>query len=340
MIRVAVAGFGYWGPNLVRNVNQNANSSLVACCDLSEARRKAIADLYPDVRLTDRYADLLEATDVDAIVVATPARTHYDMAKQALLAGKHVLVEKPLAMNSRDAEELIELAESKSLTLMVGHTFLYSPAVHSLKEAIDNGTLGDIYYIQTQRRNFGRVQTDINAMWSLAPHDISIVLELLGKTPVEVSAHGGSFLTDGIDDVVYTTLAFPCGQIANIHVSWLDPAKVRQVTVVGSLRMADYDDVAPKDKVQIIEKQAVPPANGKGPFELRRGTNFALPVKDEEPLANEINDFVSSISNGSKPKADGDNGLLVVKILEAAQQSMDADGKPVELKTDRVLQIV
>lgn len=340
MIRVAVAGFGYWGPNLVRNFNENADSSLVACCDLSPDRRQAIADLYPDVRLTDNYDDLLNASDVDAIIVATPARTHFAMARQALLHGKHVLVEKPLAMNVRDAEELVELAESKSLTLMVGHTFLYSPAVHSLKKAIDDGVLGDIYYIQTQRRNFGRVQTDINAMWSLAPHDISIVLELMGQVPAEVSAHGGSFLTPGIKDVVYATLAFPDGQIANIHVSWLDPAKVRQVTVAGSRRMADYDDVAIADKVTIIDRQAIPPANGKGPFELRKGENYALEVTDDEPLTNECNDFVTCIQTGAKPVADGHNGLLIVRILEAAQQSMDAEGKPVSLKLDRVLQTV
>lgn len=340
MIRVAVAGFGYWGPNLVRNFNQNADSRLVACCDLSADRRKAIADLYSDVRLTDNYDDLLNADDVDAIVVATPARTHFAMAKQALLHGKHVLVEKPLAMNGRDAEELVELAASKSLTLMVGHTFLYSPAVHALKNAIDSGDLGDIYYIQTQRRNFGRVQTDINAMWSLAPHDISIVLELMGQAPTEVSAHGGGFLTPGIQDVVFATLSFPDGKIANIHVSWLDPSKVRRVIVAGSRKMADYDDVAETDKVEIIDKRAVPPSNGKGPFELHKGDSIFLPVADEEPLANECSDFVTSIKTGSRPKADGENGLLVVRILEAAQQSLDSDGMPVSLSLEREFQTV
>jgi predicted dehydrogenase len=340
MIRVAVAGFGYWGPNLVRNFNQNPDSQLVACCDLSPERRAAIGDAYPDVRLTDQYSDLLNAKDIDAIVVATPARTHFEMAKQALLHGKHVLVEKPLAMNSREAEQLVELANSKSLTLMVGHTFLYSPAVCSLKKAIQDGVLGDIYYLQTQRRNFGRVQTDINAMWSLAPHDVSIVLELLGQVPSEVSANGRSFLTPGVQDVVYMTLTFPTGQIANIHISWLDPAKVRQVTVVGSRRMADYDDVAPTDKVTIVDKQAVPPASGKGPFELRKGTSYTLDIPGDEPLAKEVGDFVSSIKTGDKPKADGNNGLLVVQILEAAQQSMDADGKPMPLVTNLALQPV
>lgn len=338
MIRVALAGFGYWGPNLVRNFNQNPDSQLVACCDLSAERRAAIAEAYPEVRLTDQYADLLNAADIDAIVVATPARTHFEMAKLALLHGKHVLVEKPLAMNGCEAEQLVKLAESKSLTLMVGHTFLYSPAVRELKNAISSGVLGDVYYLHTQRRNFGRVQTDINAMWSLAPHDVSIVLELLGEIPSEVSANGRSFLTPGIEDVVYMTLTFPTGQIANIHISWLDPGKVRQVTVVGSRRMADYDDVAPKDKVMIVDKHAVPPASGKGPFELLRGTSYPLDIPDDEPLALEVGDFVSSIKTGDKPKADGNNGLLVVQILEAAQRSMEADGKPMRLETNLALQ--
>lgn len=332
MVRVAVAGFGYWGPNLVRNFNQNANSSLVACCDLSPARLEAIKGLYPDVRLTSDYNELLKAKDVDAIVVATPARTHFEMAKQALMHGKHVLVEKPLAMNSRDARELVDLADSKGLTLMVGHTFLYSPAVHVLKKTISDGELGDIHYIQTQRRNLGRVQTDINAMWSLAPHDVSIVLELMGQQPCEVSAHGGSFLTPGIEDVVYMSLAFPGGQMANIHVSWLDPQKVRQVTVVGSRQMADYNDVAETDKIVVFDKRATPPKSGRGPFDLHSGGKYAPPVPGSEPLANECDDFVSSIVNKSRPVADGENGLQVVRILEAAQFSLSNHGRPVDIE--------
>lgn len=334
MIRVAVAGFGYWGPNLVRNFNQNDESKLVACCDLSQERRDAIAELYPDVWLTDNYQELLDSPDVDAIVVATPARTHFKMASEALKHGKHVLVEKPLAMNVEEGEELNRLANENSLTLMVGHTFLYSPAVQVLKETVQSGELGDIYYIQTQRRNFGRVQTDINSMWSLAPHDVSIVLELMGTQPNSVSAHGGSFLTPGIDDVVYMTLTFPGGQVANIHVSWLDPAKVRQVTVVGAKKMADYDDVATEDKIKVFEKQAVPPASGKGPFDLRRGEIRALDIPDTEPLANECRDFVRSIVTGNKPVADGQNGLQVVRILEAAQKSLETGGNPVQISVN------
>lgn len=340
MIRVAVAGFGYWGPNLVRNFNQSSESKLVACCELSEARRIAIAEMYPDVRQTADYADLLSANDVDAIVVATPARTHFDLARRALEHGKHVLVEKPLAMSVDESKRLIDIAQKRSLTLMVGHTFLYSPAVHVLKTVIDDGLLGDIYYVQTQRRNFGRVQTDINAMWSLAPHDISIILELLCKDPVEVSAHGGTFLTPGIEDVVYMTLAFPHGQIANIHISWLDPAKIRQVTVVGSRQMADYNDVAEVDKIKVFDKQAIPPARGSGQFDLRQGETFAPHIPDDEPLANECKDFISSIQYGTRPKADGHNGLRVVRVLEAAQKSLDTAGRPVSLRDPAVLQSV
>lgn len=331
MVKVAVAGFGYWGPNLVRIFNNLENCELIACCDRDTARLIAVRERYPGIYVTTSYEEILESRDVDAVVIATPARSHYEMVHSALLSGKHVLVEKPLAMNSTGAEDLINVAKGAGLVLMVGHTFLYSPAVHVLKGIVQSGELGSITHLYSQRLNLGRVQTDINAMWSLAPHDVSIVLHLLNKDPVMVAATGGCYLTPGIEDVVFLTMTFPDGVIANVHVSWLDWSKVREFAVIGSRQMVEYDDMALDDKIRVYDKRAERSSNSAGPFHLHSGEIQVPNVPFTEPLANECGDFIRCIADGEWPISDGSNGLKVVRVLEAAQYSLKNHGAPVEL---------
>jgi predicted dehydrogenase len=242
IIKVGVVGCGYWGPNLVRNLRQSPDCQLKVLCDASESRLHHMKRLQPDVANTGKFEDLLNDPELDAIVVATPVRFHYEMAKAALNAGKHVFVEKPMARTQAEGEELVGLAEQRGLVLMVGHTFLFSPAVRRMKEIIDAGDIGEVQYISARRLNLGLFQKDINVAWDLAPHDISILLHLLDELPVSVSCQGSSHVTRGIEDVTMMYLAFRKNRCASIHNSWLDPKKVRQMTVVGSQRMIVYDD--------------------------------------------------------------------------------------------------
>jgi len=330
-IRVALVGCGYWGPNLARNFHQIPGSDLVACCDLNQQALEKMGRLYPSARVTDDFASICEDETIDAVAIATPARTHYALAKAALQSGKHVLVEKPLALSTREASELVTLAEEHSRVLMVGHIFQYNPAVRYIKQLIDQGALGQIYYLYSTRVNLGRVQSDINALWSIAPHDISILIYLLGAEPEWVSARGATYLTDGIEDVVFIDLGFPGGILAHVHVSWLDPSKVRRMTIVGSKQMVVYDDVADEGKVKLYEKGVYrkgEPGFGEFQYRVHSGAIMIPKLDLVEPLRVECEHFIACIREGRRPETDGVNGLQVVRILEIAQASLKAGGEP------------
>ena len=340
-VSVSVVGCGYWGQNLVRNFFQIKQAELQSVCDASPARIKYLEEYYPTVRATQRFEDLLEDPDLDALVIALAAADHYPFAKRSLEAGKHTFVEKPLATTSAQAEELTRLAEERSLVLMVGHTFLYNSAVRKVKEYIQDGLLGEIYYIYAQRLNLGRVRQDINAMWNLAPHDISIILYWLEQDPRWVSARGISVLQPKIEDVVFLDVGFDGDVLAHIHTSWLDPSKTRKITIVGSKKMIVYDDASGDAKVQIfdkgIDRKNIGDNLGEfdtfGKFQLiHRAGDLLIPKIDfKEPLRTECEHFVDCIKNGNTPVSDGRDGTRTVRILEAGQQSLADNGKVIEL---------
>lgn len=337
-INVAIIGLGYWGPNLVRNFARLTDATLYAVCDMRAEALSSIGRQYPAAQLTTNYAQLLHDPKVDAVVVATPVANHYTLVKEALNAGKHVLVEKPLATTSSQCLELVELADRQNKVLMVGHVFLYNAAVRKLKSIIQSGELGQIYYIYSSRLNLGRVRQDVNALWNFAPHDISIVLHLLDMVPAQVNARGFSFIQPGIEDVVFVTLNFPNGTGVNIHLSWLDPRKMRLMTVVGSEKMVIYDDVSADAKIQIYDKgvtkqpadQSLGDFKSFGEFQLllRAGDVLIPKVDFVEPLKLECQHFVDCINSGDQPISDGREGWRVVQVLEAAQRSIENEGRP------------
>ncbi len=324
-IKVGVIGYGYWGPNLTRNFYELPASQLVAIADLKKEQLERAKSKYPGVVLTTDYQELF-TMGLDAVVISTPPKTHFKIAKECLSHDLHVLVEKPLTLNSQDAEELIELADSRGLTLMVGHTFEYNSAVQAMKNYIDSKELGDLYYLDTARLNLGLFQRDSNVLWDLAPHDISILLYLLGKDPISVSAQGMPCVIPGVYDVAYLSLAFPDNLTAYVHVSWLDPCKVRRVTVVGSKKMAVYNDMETEGKIKIYDKGIDAPdyTNGFGEFQYNyRSGDITIPnIRYAEPLRQECKHFVDSIVSHTAPNSSGRSGLRVVKILEAAQRSI------------------
>lgn len=325
-VKVGIIGFGYWGPNLTRNFHDISISQLVAIADIRDDHLQRARSLYPDTILVNDYEEFFHL-GLDAVVISTPPATHHDIAKKCLEHGLHTLVEKPLTLSSQHAMELIDLAHSKDLILMVGHTFEYNSAVIAMKEYIDSGELGDIYYIDAARLNLGLFQRDSNVLWDLAPHDISILLYLLGEKPLSVGAHGMPCVFDGIFDVAYVSLIFPNNVPAYIHVSWLDPCKVRRITVVGSKKMIVFNDVENEQKLKIYDKGVEAPAytNGFGEFQCSyRSGDIVIPnLRIIEPLKKECQHFLDSISNHTQPCSCGEDGLRVVKILEAAQHSMN-----------------
>lgn len=340
MINLGLVGVGYWGANLARNLNSTENARLAWICDANEKALAKIAGGYPKARTTGSLDEMLAAADLDAVVVATPARSHFDLARQCLNAGKHVLVEKPLAMSTAECDELIDIAASKGLKLMVGHTFLYSPPVLRLKELVDAGEIGDIYYAYSTRANLGQIRKDVNAMWNLAPHDIAIFLYLFGVPPVTVSAKGITRIQPGIEDVVFMYLDFPGNITAHVHVSWLDPGKVRKLTLVGSKKMVIYDDVDADAKIQILDKGVTKIGNGGaepfssfGEFQLllRAGDVLIPKIPATEPLKAECQHFADSIIADEPPLTDGIHGRQVVRVLEAAGESMANGSRPVEV---------
>jgi predicted dehydrogenase len=334
MVRIAVVGAGAWGINHVRAMSRTQGAELVMVCDGSASARDRAQAIAPRARMAGDLAQALAATDVDAVVLATPAKDHAEQARLALNAGKHVLVEKPLALDSADARAVLSAAETHKRTLMVGHLMLFHPAVERLKVMIDGGELGHVYYIYAVRVNLGRVRQDENALWSLAPHDVSMIEYLLSDEPESVSARGGTYLQSRIEDVVFMNLRFRSGVNAQIHVSWLDPRKERRLTIVGSQKMVEFDDVHPVEKLRVYDKgvDRPPSFTEYAQFLSIRNGDIHIPqIPMVEPLERECRHFVECVDQGKRPITDGQSALRVVRVLEAAQKSLQSDGAPVEV---------
>lgn len=332
-VRVGTVGFGYWGPNLVRNIDRLGDAELVAACDLSEANLAKLAGMYPGVATTTDLDALLADYDLDAVVVATSAPSHFAIASKVIAAGKHCFVEKPLTLTSREAEALVLAADQAGVTLMVGHLMEYHSAINWIKDYIASGDMGEVLYVYMQRLNLGKVRTEENAFWSLAPHDVSIVLYILGEAPDYVSANGAAYVTPGVQDTVFANLHFPSGKMANIHVSWLDPHKVRKLTVVGTKKMLVFDDMEATEKIWIYDRGVGAPdaAMAYGEDLTLRFGDITVPwVSMSEPLAIEVQHFMDCCRSGETPRSDGRDGLRVVRVLEAVDESMDAGGAPVQ----------
>lgn len=332
MITIGQIGLGHWGPNVLRNFAALPDSRVKVCCDLDEGALAKVRASYPGLETTRDYDKLLDDAELEAIVVTASAPAHYALAKAALERGKHVFVEKPLALKVAQASELVALARTKNRRLMVGHLLLYHPAVQRLKATIDSGELGQVRYVYSQRLNLGQVRRDENAMWSLAPHDISVALYLLGREPTSVSAQGRDFLRPGVHDLVFLTMSFANGSLANCHVSWLDPHKVRRFTVVGSKKMAVFDDMAAREKLRIFDQGVDFPQVGYSDLHTLRFGDIHIPRIDmREPLRLECQHFVDCVQSGATPLTDGENGLAVLRVLAAGQQSLDRGGEPVAI---------
>ena len=334
-MKVAVIGCGYWGPNLVRNFLQSNRVQELICCDLDQKRLDHMKNLYPSIKVLLDYKELLKTPDLDAVAIATPVKTHHPIAKEFLDQGKHVFIEKPITHSYETALELVKLAEEKEKVLMVGHTFEYTAAVNKIKEIVENGELGKILYMSCIRVNLGLFQTDINVVWDLAPHDISIITYILGESPISVNSQGKAHFKPGIEDVATTTLNFKNGVIAFIHNSWLDPNKIRRTTIVGTKRMLVYDDIEPQEKIKIFDKGVeVPPyydTYAEFQFSYRYGDIHSPRIKDYEPLKKECEHFLTCIQKGMVPLSDGYSGLRVVSILEAASKSLTLSGRSVQI---------
>jgi predicted dehydrogenase len=340
-MKLAVIGCGYWGPNLVRNLVQSNKVRELICCDLDPKRLDRMKALYPTVEVLTDYKKLLQMSDLDGVAIATPVKTHHPIAKDFLSQGKHVFVEKPLTHSYETALELAKLAEEKQRVLMVGHTFEYTAAVNKVKEIIESGELGKILYISCTRVNLGLFQPDINVVWDLAPHDISIILYLMGEVPVSVNSQGKAHFNHDIADVATTTLNFKNGLIAFIHNSWLDPNKIRRTTIVGSRKMLVYDDIEAQEKIKIFDKGVeVPPyydTFADFQFSYRYGDIHSPRIDDYEPLKKVCDHFIECIKKGRSPLSDGYSGLRVVSILEAANKSLKLNGKAVPIQGLKIL---
>ncbi|EEF62362.1 Gfo/Idh/MocA family protein [Pedosphaera parvula] len=335
-IKVGVVGLGYWGPNLVRNFRVLSDCSLKLMCDMNTARLSHLKALYPEAECETDFNRMLTEGGLDAVIIATAVRLHYPMAKASLLAGKHTFIEKPMAMSSAECEELIDIAQKKGLVLMTGHTFLYSPAVRKIKEIVDSGDIGEIRYICARRLNLGLFQKDINVAWDLAPHDISIILSIIGEQPHTVNCRGSAHITPGIEDVTTMCLSFHKQRTAIIHSSWLDPRKIREMTIVGSKRMIVYDDVAPLEKIKIFDARVDRPPHydtfAEFHYAYHYGDAYVPYLKQEEPLKTECQHFLDCIKHGRDPISGGKQGLELVRILEASSASLKQGGGPVDLK--------
>jgi predicted dehydrogenase len=323
-LRVAVAGLGYWGPNIARNVARLSDAELAWCCDASEGNRARVAEQFPGVRFTGDLDEVLADDSVDAVALATPVPSHAQLALRVLEAGKHCFVEKPMAQSAADAEAVVAAAEANGRVLMVGHLLEYHPGVMKLKELIDGGELGRILYIYGNRLNLGKLRADENALWSLGAHDVSVLLRLAGEEPYEVEARGESYMREAVEDVVFCFLRFPSGLAAHLHLSWLDPHKERRFTVVGESRMATFDDMALEGKITVYDKGFDEQSNSYGEYITRSGDIWSPRISNVEPLRTEVQHFVDCIRTGETPISDGLAGLRVVRVLEALQQSLDA----------------
>jgi predicted dehydrogenase len=339
MVNVGVVGCGYWGPKHIRNFHELAEANLTVVCDLEEKRLEQVRSQYPYVETTSSFTELLQ-NSIDAVVIATPVSNHYQLAKEALLHNKHVLVEKPMTCSSRESAELIELAKNQDRVLMVGHIYEYHPAVDFLKQLVRSGALGEIYSIDTARLNLGLFRSDIDVLWDLAPHDLCIVLCLLDKGPIAVSARGAGHIDASICDVAYMELVFTNGTTAHIHVSWLDPRKVRQISIVGSRKMVVYDDVSEAEKIRIYDKGLADPADnsaGTWPPSYRYGDVTIPFISNAEPLKLECRHFLECITDGKRPRSDGWAGHKIISILEAANRSILNGGQREMLPLDKAI---
>jgi predicted dehydrogenase len=327
-LRVGVVGLGYWGPNLARNFSAISGCEVVYLCDADPSARERLAQSFPGAIPTGDLGELLDDPSLDAVVLATPVPTHAELAIRTLDAGKHCFVEKPLALSAADAERAVDAAQRADRVLMVGHLLEYHPGVRKLKELTESGELGEeIYYIYGNRLNLGKLRADENALWSLGAHDVSVVLFLAGEEPDEVVAHGESYVRPGVEDVVFCFLRFPSGLAAHLHLSWLDPHKERRFTVVGSRRMATFDDMELERKITVYDKGFDEDARTYGEYITRSGDVFSPRIPNVEPLRVECEHFVDSIRSGRTPRSDGASGLRVVRVLEQLQHSLDAGGR-------------
>jgi predicted dehydrogenase len=334
-VGVGVVGYGYWGPNLVRNFASAEGSWVIAICDRDAAKLAGSKRLYPDVVTTTEFTDLLSDASIDAIAIATPVSTHYELAMAALRAGKHVLVEKPLAQTSEQVHRLIEEAERRRLILMVDHTFLYTPAVQKIRDLTVEGALGDIYYYNGIRASLGLFQSDVNVMWDLAVHDISIIQFILDEAPVAVSATGTSHVAGRPENMAHLALFFQNSCIAHVSVNWLSPVKVRQTFIGGSRKMIVYDDVEATEKIKVYDKGITVNGSAEAAQQLkigyRAGDMWAPHLPAKEALETEVEHFIDCVRTGASPISNGITGLQVVRILEAASRSIQAQGNPVRL---------
>ncbi len=333
MISVAVVGAGAWGKNHIRVFSEIPNVQLKYICDSDPAKLSSMQKAYPQTKVVDDVKPILLDPEVKGVVIASSAISHYSLAKEVLLAGKDALVEKPMALKSEDAEEISETARKRERVLMVGHLLIYHPVVDRLKGMITTGELGKVYYIYTQRVNLGVIRQDENALLSFAPHDLSVILHLLDEDPVTVSAHGESYIQNGIEDVAFITLQFSDGKMANIHLSWLDPHKLRKITIVGSKKMAVFDDMEVSEKLKIYDKGVGSTSYSTyGEYLSLRFGDITIPsIKMLEPLRAEAQHFIQCIESRKEPKTGGQDGLKVVKILMAAQKSLKEKGMPIAL---------
>lgn len=332
-INVGVVGCGYWGPNHARNLNSLSDCCLRAVCDQDSQRLAHLKSLYPHVECYKSFDDMVDHCKLDAVVIATGVKSHFSLTQKALLAGLHTLVEKPMASSSEECDQLIDLSLNRNLVLMVGHTFLYSAHVRKIKEIVDNGDIGDIQYISSRRLNLGLFQKDINVTWDLAPHDLSIILHIIGEMPLVVNCCGKAHVSRGVEDVTNMSLVFRKDRLATIHNSWLDPRKVREMTIVGTRRMVVYDDVAPLEKIKIYDSRVeVPPhydTFAEFQYAYHYGDMYVPYVRQEEPLKIECQHFLDCIRDGSRPLSDGEQGRQLVNVLEAATTSLRRGGSAV-----------
>jgi len=326
-MRVGVVGLGYWGPNLARNFASLPGVELAWVCDASEEPRAAAAARFPGARATASFDELLADDTLDAVVIATPVPTHADLAVRALEAGKHCFVEKPLAQSVADAERAVRAAEAAGRVLMVGHLLEYHPGIRKLAELAASGELGELFYLYGNRLNLGKLRTDENALWSLGAHDVSVVLSLAGEEPSEITARGESYMNPPIEDVVFGYMRFPSGLAAHLHLSWLDPHKARRFTVVGSKKMASFDDMDLEGKVTVYDKGFDEDVRNWGEWKARSGDIYCPWIPNVEPLRLECEHFVESIREGKRPRSDGESGLRVVRVLEALQEALDASSR-------------
>ena len=321
MTRIGLAGLGYWGPNLARNFDELAD--LAWLCDLSPELRERFAARYPRARVTSDFGQLLADPTLEAVVIATPVVTHFELARRALDAGKHVFVEKPMALHASEAEELVALAEEQERVLMPGHLLLYHPGVKKLEELVRSGELGEIRYVYGNRQNLGKFRTDENALGSLGAHDLSVILHLVGEEPTEVWARGEAYVNPPVEDVVFCYLRFPSGIVAHMHLSWLDPHKMRKMTVVGSKKMAVFDDMELERKITVYDKGEQRPAETYGEWLTRTGDIYSPRIPNAEPLKLECQHFLSLVAGEGDPLAAARDGAVVVRTLEALQASLE-----------------